>query len=260
VDRLSSTCAIVLLLQFILACSNAHAQEAPGASSSASTPSTAASANDVSAEDADEARMRVTDAMSVVRRMKSDSRVSELVQNAKGLLIVPHFIKAAFVIGGNKGAGVLLVQNNGRWSDPAFYRTGSGSFGAQIGGAKGALVMILMSNKAVESYAVKTSSWSMSAGAGLTAAHYSKDTAQSGTTTDVIVWSDTTGLFGGAAVGATRVASDERANRAYYNHTDVTPQEILSGFIANPYSNKLREVLPMQRASEEDATRKEAQR
>jgi lipid-binding SYLF domain-containing protein len=61
----------------------------------------------------------------------------------------------------------------------------------------------------------------------------------------VVVWSDTKGLFGGAAVGATRLARDERANQAYYNRTDVTPEQILSGLVANPNSNRLREVLPL---------------
>jgi lipid-binding SYLF domain-containing protein len=245
VDRRSSACAVVLLSTFILSASSAHAQNATTTSSG---PMPASTADGVSVE-ANEAQKRVNDAVAVVRRMKTDSQVSELIQDAKGLLIVPHFIKAALVFGGQGGPGLMLVQRNGRWSDPAFYKTRSGSFGAQIGGAKGALVMILTSDKAVEAFATKTSSWSLNAGAGLTAASYSKDTRESGFLSDVVIWSDTKGLFGGAAVGATRVAIDERANQAFYNHTDVTPQKILSGLVANPYSNKLREVLPMQQAS-----------
>src|SRR5262249_19779977 len=163
------------------------------------------------------------------------------IRRAKGLLIVPHFIKAAFILGGQGGSGLMVVQSDGRWSDPAFYKSDSGSLGAQIGGAKGALVMILMSDKAVEAFARKTSSWSANTSAGLTTASYSKDAPQSGTISDVVVWSSSSGLFGGAAVGATRVASDEHANQIYYKRTDVTTKQILSGLVANPYSNKLRE-------------------
>jgi SH3 domain-containing YSC84-like protein 1 len=245
VDRRSSACAVVLLSTFILSASNAQAQKV---STTSSDPMPASTADGVSVE-ANEAQKRVNDAVSVVRMMKTDPQVSELIQDAKGLLIVPHFIMAALVFGGQGGPGLMVVQRNGRWSDPAFYKTRSGSFGAQIGGAKGALVMILTSDKAVEAFAVRTSSWSLSAGAGLTATSYSKDTRESGILSDVVIWSDTKGLFGGAAVGATRVASDERANQAFYNHPDVTPQKILSGLVANPYSNRLREVLPMQPAS-----------
>jgi lipid-binding SYLF domain-containing protein len=245
-----------LLFTFILSCSNALAQESSKSPGSATAPATAAAVS----PETSEAQTRVSDAVSILRMMKSDAQLTDLIQKSKGLLIVPHFFKAALLFGGYRGAGVMLVQTNGRWSDPAFYKTSNGSFGAQIGGAKGAYVLILTSDKAVQSYAVKTSSWSMNAGAGLTAAHYSKDAVKSGIHSDVVVWSDTTGLFGGASLGASRVASDERANQAYYNQPDVTPQRILSGLIANPYSNKLREALPMQRASEEAATAKEAKR
>jgi lipid-binding SYLF domain-containing protein len=199
--------------------------------------------------EANEAQDRVTDAVSVVRAMSADPQVSALVQEAKGLLIVPRFLKAALVFGGQAGPALMLVQRNGRWSDPAFYRTHSGSFGAQIGATRGALVMILTSDRAVQAFTVKTTSWSLNVGAGLTAASYSKDMQQPASRSDVVIWSDSKGLFGGAAVGATRVAIDERANRQYYDHADVTCQQILSGLVANPYSNRLREVLVMQRAA-----------
>jgi lipid-binding SYLF domain-containing protein len=226
--------------------SNAHAQNDAKNDSGAVHVSTTDS---VSAA-ADEPEKRVADAVSVVRMMKADESIGDLIQRAKGLLIVPHFIKGALIFGGQSGAGLMVVQNNGRWSDPAFYKTSSGSFGAQIGGAKGALVMILTSDKAVEALAVKTSSWSLNAGAGLSTESYSKDTLQTGALSDVVVWSDTSGLFGGAAVGAGRIASDERANQAYYNRTDITPMEIFSGLVANPFSNTLRKMLPIQGGSQ----------
>jgi SH3 domain-containing YSC84-like protein 1 len=229
VDRRSSVCAVVLLLTIILAMPPSRA--------------------DVVSEEANEVQQRVDAAVLVLRRSKADPQVNELIQDAKGVLIVPHFFKAALLFGGQRGAGLMLVQRNGRWSDPAFYTTGSGTFGVQIGGAQGAFVMILRSDKAVGAFAMKTSSWSLNAGAGLTVSSYSKDTPQSGTLSDVVIWSDTKGLFGGAAVGATRVASDARANQAYYNHPDVTTEQILGGVVANPYSNKLREVLPPPPAS-----------
>jgi lipid-binding SYLF domain-containing protein len=245
VDHRSSARAALLLLTFVLTGSSAHAQNAAGTSNNGTPPSTVQGAT----RGATDAQVRVKDAAAVLRRMKSDPQVNDLLQDAKGLLIVPHFIKAALVFGGRGGSGLLVVQKNGRWSDPAFYRTSGGSFGAQIGGAKGSLVMILTSDRAVAAFANKTSTWSLNAGAGLTAANYSNDTRESGTLSDVVIWSDTKGLFCGAAVGATKVGIDQEANRAYYNQPGVTPQEILSGLVANESSNVLREVLPMQRAS-----------
>ena len=233
-DTRSSASIVVLLLAFVALSSSAA--RAAGA-------------------ELEDAQQRVDDAVLVVHRAKADPRVSALIQNAKGLLVVPHFFKAALLFGGQRGAGLMLVQRNARWSDPVFYTTSGGSLGVQIGGVKGAFVMILTSDKAVEAFVTKTSSWSLSAGAGLNVSSYSKDTPQSGARSDVVVWSDTRGIFGGAAIGATRISRDDRANQAYYSRGALTPEQILNGLVANPNSNRLREALPMQQASNETGPR-----
>jgi lipid-binding SYLF domain-containing protein len=242
---LSALMLTVMLMGCSLMAPPATAQSDATASSSSSKEATPP----VSSKEATAAQMRVNDAVAVIGRMKGDPNVSELLQGAKGLLIVPHFIKGGLLIGGQGGAGLLLVRRDGRWSDPAFYKTGGGSFGAQIGGVKGSMVMILMSDKAVESFQNKASTWSFSADAGLTAVNYKKEAPESATLSDVVVWTDTKGLFGGAVVGATNISRDDKADQAYYNHADVTTQQILGGVVANPNSNILRDVLPTQLAS-----------
>jgi lipid-binding SYLF domain-containing protein len=203
---------------------------------------TAQQATDAAAE----AQTRVNDAIPVVGKMKADPRVIELLEKAKGVVIVPHYLQAALVFGGRGGSGVLLVRHEAHWSNPAFYKIGGGSFGAQIGGAKGALVFLLMSDKAVDAFANKESTWSMSAGAGLAAVNYSRQTPESQTLSDVIVWSEIKGLFGGAAVGASKVTRDTTANQIYYNNHDVTAQQILSGAVTNPNAKLLIDVMPFQ--------------
>jgi lipid-binding SYLF domain-containing protein len=61
-----------------------------------------------------------------------------------------------------------------------------------------------------------------------------------------VVWSDTKGLFGGAAVGASKVSRDTAANEVYYNNHDVTAQQILDGTVTNPHAKLLLDVLPPQ--------------
>jgi lipid-binding SYLF domain-containing protein len=191
-----------------------------------------------------EAQGRIDDAIPIVEKMKADAPVNELLRKARGIVIVPHYLQAALVFGGRGGSGVLLVRQDKHWSDPAFYKIGGGSFGAQIGGTKGALVLLLMSDKAVDAFENKASTWSMNAGAGLTAVNYSRQTPDSETLSDVIVWSDTKGLFGGAAVGANKVSRDVAANQVYYNNQDVTAQQILGGRVTNPKAQPLVAVLP----------------
>jgi lipid-binding SYLF domain-containing protein len=191
-----------------------------------------------------EAQSKIDDAIPIVEKMKADPQVNELLRKARGIVIVPHYLQAALVFGGRGGSGVLLVRQDTHWSDPAFYKIGGGSFGAQIGGTKGALVFLLMSDKAVDAFENKASTWSLNAGAGLTAVNYSRQTPESETLSDVIVWSDTKGLFGGAAVGANKVSRDAAANQVYYNNHDVTAQQILSGAATNPKAQPLVDVLP----------------
>jgi lipid-binding SYLF domain-containing protein len=238
--RCPPSIAALLLLTVTLSGSNADAQNPEGISNTGTASSTTQGATN----DALEAQIRINDAVEIIARMKSDPKVNGLLQDAKGLLIVPHFIKAAFIFGGRGGSGLLVVRKGDRWSDPAFYKTSGGTVGAQIGGAKGPLVMLLMSDKAVEAFENKSSTWSLTAGAGLTAANYSKEAKESGTISDVVVWSDAKGLFGGAAVGATNIAGDQKKNQAYYNRPDVTIQQIVSGAVTNQNSNILRDALP----------------
>jgi lipid-binding SYLF domain-containing protein len=198
-----------------------------------------------------EAQSRVNDAIPVVEKMKTDPQVNELLQKAKGVVIVPHYLQAALVFGGRGGAGMLLARRDTRWSNPAFYKIGGGSFGAQIGGTKGALVLLLMSDKAVDAFANKASTWSLNAGAGLTAVNYSRHAPESGTLSDVVVWSDVKGLFGGAAVGASKVSRDITANQIYYSNNDVTAQQILSGALLNPNAKQLVDAMPPQQGSKQ---------
>ena len=225
-----SPAPLALLLLPMLLSSGAHAQ------------GPSLSAQEVSDGTAD-AQMRVDDAIPVVGKMKQDPHADELLQKAKGIVIVPHYLQAALVFGGRGGAGVLLVKQDGQWRGPVFYRLGGGTFGAQIGGTKGAMVLLLMSDKAVDAFENKASTWSMSAGAGLNAISYSKQTPDAETLSDVIAWSDMKGLFGGAEVGASKVTRDVRANQIYYNNRDVTAQQILSGTVTNPNAKLLIDVL-----------------
>jgi lipid-binding SYLF domain-containing protein len=102
-----------------------------------------------------------------------------------------------------------------------------------------------MSDKAVDAFENKASTWSLNAGAGLAAVNYSRQTPETGTLTDVVVWSDTKGLFGGAAIGASKVTRDTAANEIYYSSRDVTAQQILSGAVTNPGAKLLVNVMPL---------------
>ncbi len=74
------------------------------------------------------------------------------VKDAKGILIVPQLLKAAFFFGGSGGSGVFLARDEktGDWSDPAFYTLGSGSFGLQFGAEASEVVLLAMTQRGVK--------------------------------------------------------------------------------------------------------------
>jgi len=203
-------------------------------------PLSAQEATDVAAE----TQTRINDAIPIVGKLKDDPKANDLLGKAKGLVIVPHYLQAALVFGARGGSGLFLVRRGLKWSDPVFYKISGGSVGAQIGGTKGSLVLFLMSDKAIEAFANQASTWSMNAGAGLAAVSFSKQTPETATLTDVVVWSDSKGIFGGAAVGASKISRDMQANVVYYNDKDITAQRILNGEVTSPRSRVLIDVLP----------------
>ena len=79
--------------------------------------------------------------------------------------------------------------------------------------------------------------------------NYSRQTPEPETLSDVVVWSDTKGLFGGAAVGASKVTRDTTANQSYYNNNDVTAQQILSRTVTNPNAKPFLDAMPPPQAS-----------
>ena len=80
---------------------------------------------------------KVNEAIGVIEemvRIPEEGIPESLLSEAHGIAIIPNVIKAAWVIGGRFGKGVLLIRgDNGRWGNPCFIRVAGGSVGWQIG-------------------------------------------------------------------------------------------------------------------------------
>ena len=195
-------------------------------------------------KEAAEAQSRVDSATAVVERMKAEPTTAALLSKARGVLIVPDYGKGAWIVGGQGGAGVLMLRHHGEWGQPAFYILGGLSIGLQAGGEVGPIAMVLMSDKAVEAFETHSSRWSLGADAGLTVVNTSEHADIVGTTppTDVVVWLGTKGLYGGLSVGASDMTPQESLDNAYY-HRLVTLHDIMVGNVSNPGAAPLRTAL-----------------
>ncbi|CAB1058883.1 Uncharacterized lipoprotein Bmul_4930 [Olavius sp. associated proteobacterium Delta 1] len=72
----------------------------------------------------------------------------EFAGSAKGLLIMPGVVKAAFIIGGEYGEGALRI--NGKTAD--YYNIVSGSFGFQIGAEAKDIVIAFMTQESLQGF------------------------------------------------------------------------------------------------------------
>jgi len=180
--------------------------------------------------DLQSARKLVRDSVRVVGKMKADPAVKGALSRARGIVIVPEYVRAGLGIGGRGGEAVMLARRGGgRWSGPVFYNTGGASVGVQAGAEAGAVAFLLMSDKAVDAFKGE-GAVSLNAEVGYTLIDSSKlEQATAGEGVDVVAWSGTEGLFAGATVSVTGAQWDSDETRAYYGSSDATPKAILGG-------------------------------
>lgn len=193
-------------------------------------------------EDRNDAIESLDKAKKVISQMEADSRLKKLLQQAKGVFIVPQYTKAGLGIGGEGGAGVMVANNNGEWSSPAFYDLGGVSVGAQAGIETGAVALLLMTDKAVSNFMEKNK-FSVDAEAGLTIAKYNAQANIIAGRDDVVMWTDTQGAFIGGTVGTSDIRFDDDENAALYQ-PGVTATDILRGKVSSEEGATLTAALP----------------
>lgn len=174
-----------------------------------------------------ELKKLLSDAERVVAQMKADQDVVEAVSKAKGLYVIPNYGRGALIAGGQGGEGVLLNAKGDANHNPVFYNFGSVSIGAQAGGEAGEIVMLLMTDKAVNSFK-QDNNFSLNAEAGLTIIDWSAQAQGNIGAGDIVIWSNTEGAFAGGALSVSNIFIDDEANKAYYGK-DVRASDILDG-------------------------------
>jgi lipid-binding SYLF domain-containing protein len=167
----------------------------------------------------------------------------EHLEDTKALLIVPSFIKVGFVFGGAGGSGVLLARDEktGEWSDPAFYTIGSGSFGLQIGAQRSQMILLIKSQKVVES--LYASSFKLGGDISVAAGPDGTGAAAKGLNADIISFARSKWAYVGMSFDGSIIGTKDKSNQAYYGKP-VRPVDIfVLHKVSNPHSTELREAL-----------------
>lgn len=163
-----------------------------------------------------------------------------LLRQARGVIIVPALVKVGFIIGGQGGDAVLLRKNAGVWSYPAFYSIGSPSLGLQAGISSAQIVLLLMSDHAVQ--AVSQERFRLGTEAGLAilmAGGNAGDTSYHG---DIIGFARAAGAYVGLTVNDSTLEQKPQMNAEYYDRA-VPFDDVFMGRACNRNADPLRSAL-----------------
>ena len=164
------------------------------------------------------------------------------LKDAKGILVYPQVIKGGFIVGGSGGTGVFLVKDEmtGDWSQPAFYTIGSVTLGLQIGGEASQIVVMAMSQKAIDS--LLSSSFKFGGDVSVALGPVGGG-AKENITADFISFAKSKGLYAGINLEGSVVNVRDSLNNAYYAKKTTPVDIIIKKEVSNDGSKALRETL-----------------
>src|SRR5215831_11260205 len=182
-----------------------------------------------------------------------DDIPQDLIDKARCVVVLPSVLKAAFVVGGSYGRGVMVCRTGGDfkgpWGAPAMYALEGGSIGFQIGGQATDFVILVMNDRGASS--LLKSKVKLGADAAVAAGPKGRD-AQADTDAymraEMLSYSRSRGVFAGISLEGSTLRPDEDANRNVYGK-DANAAAILteSKYQAPPEANKL--ISRLQKAS-----------
>jgi lipid-binding SYLF domain-containing protein len=153
-----------------------------------------------------------------------------LLSKAEGLAVIPGVIKAAYVLGGEYGKGIIMVRKaDGRWSDPAFIKLAGGSVGWQIGVQRADIVLVFKSRESVAK--ITRGQFTLGATASVAAGPVGRS-AEAGTDAElkaeIYSYSRSKGLFAGLALSGASLSIDTAADARFYGRAGESTWDILS--------------------------------
>ena len=167
--------------------------------------------------------------MNEIMRTPDKGIPSDLLDKAVCVGVVPSQIKAAFIVGGTYGRGVLVCREhgNGNWGAPSLFTMGGGSFGFQIGAKATDVVFLVMNPHG----AVKLLQDKVKLGADASVAAGPVGRTASGDTdlklhAEILSYSRSRGAFAGVALKGAVLKQDTDDNTDLYGHP-VEPKTVL---------------------------------
>lgn len=203
----------------------------------------------------EEARLLVATQVLEEQQAQRDNVIPDnLMQRAYAIAVIPDVVKAAFIVGGRRGSGVLVVRDKqGQFSNPVFVSLTGGSVGWQIGAQETDVVLVFTTRRGIEGLA--DGKITLGAGASVAAGPLGRQgEAAAGVNAEVFSYSRNRGLFAGVALDGTALTIDNRSNGSFYSKRGVLASQIMNGEVTKPNSENVRRFLAAVNRSTGDAT------
>jgi lipid-binding SYLF domain-containing protein len=143
----------------------------------------------------------------------------KLLADAQGIAIIPHVVKAGFVIAGSGGHGLALARDrDGNWGTPVFFNIGGGSVGFQAGVESTDVVLVFKDRKSLDRLFAGKGKLTLGADAGVAAGPIGRQAMAS---TDakfqaqILSYSRSRGLFAGVALDGLVINPDANSNATF---------------------------------------------
>src|SRR6185369_18010653 len=156
----------------------------------------------------------------------SDSAIpTSVLEKAVGIAVFPGTLRGGFIVGAERGRGVLSVRDETTkaWSAPAFLTITGGSLGLQIGLRATDLVLVIQNRRGLEN--LVRNEFKVGAGAAVTGGPVGRD-AQAATDiqmrAEILSYSRSRGLFAGATIEGSTIKEDQDANGRFYGEKLTT--------------------------------------
>ncbi len=153
-----------------------------------------------------------------------------LLHNAAGVAIIPHALKAALLVDGEFGRGVILIHEpDGRWSNPIFITLHGGGIGGQAGIESTDLVLIFRTRNGLD----RAMQGKLSLGDEISIAAgpigREAELASEGRLlkAEILSYSRSRGLFAGVSLVRTKLHIDAHSNKAFYGLRAGSCEEVL---------------------------------
>jgi lipid-binding SYLF domain-containing protein len=151
-----------------------------------------------------------------------------ILDKAKAIVVIPSTVKGAFVLGAQRGKGVISGRVGSEWSAPGFITLTGGSVGLQIGGQATDIVLVVMNERGLEN--LMQNSFKIGGSASVAAGPVGREASASTDyrfQAEILSYSRSRGVFAGVSLAGSTIRADRDANEKIYGVGYNTKQIVM---------------------------------